>query len=316
MKRTMTSAGPGAEATDSAAPATAIEFSDVRKGFGKNPVLQGLDLQISQGEVFALLGANGAGKTTSINILTTLIRPDSGTVLVGGIDVADEPNEAKRRFAVTGQSAAVDEYLSTRENLILLARLSGLSRREAKVRASRLAERLSLTSFIDTRVAALSGGMRRRLDLALSLVVQVDVLILDEPTTGLDTRSRRELWDEVKELAKGGTTVFLTTQYLEEADALADRIGLLDRGRLAGLGTPTELKAKVGQGMVAVHDNRGTTVSQLPTTGTVRDISSVLATIEPEFAEFSVSLRHPSLDDVFLSLTAPGPSAEPSQTGE
>lgn len=316
MKRTMTSTGSDPEAMDSSTPTTAIEFSGVRKSFGKNPVLQGLDLSVSKGEVFALLGPNGAGKTTSINILTTLIRPDSGSVLVSGIDVAIDPNEAKRRFAVTGQSAAVDEYLSTRENLILLARLSGLSHRESKVRATQLAERLSLTSFIDTRVAALSGGMRRRLDLALSLVVQVDVLILDEPTTGLDTRSRRELWDEVKELAQGGTTVFLTTQYLEEADALADRIGLLDRGRLAGLGTPAELKAKVGQGMVAVHDDRGTTISQVPTTGTVRDISSVLATVEPEFAEASVSLRHPSLDDVFLSLTAPTTSVEQPQTGE
>lgn len=282
----------------------AIEFAEVSASFGKKTILERLDLTVEKGEVFALLGANGAGKTTTINILTTLIRPDSGKVRVCGVDVLADPDAAQRRFAVTGQSAAVDHRLSTAENLMLLARLSGLSRREAKDRCAQLAERLSLGSFMDARVAALSGGMRRRLDLALSLVVPVDVLILDEPTTGLDTRSRRELWDEVATLAAGGTTVFLTTQYLEEADALADRIGLLHDGRLAGLGTPSQLKARVGEDTVAIHDGEGTTLAEASTDGTVRGISSVLTSFDPEFAEATVTLRRPSLDDVFLSFTS------------
>lgn len=282
----------------------AIEFTGVSAGFGRKPVLRGLDLMVGKGEVFALLGANGAGKTTTINILTTLLRPDSGRVRVSGVDVLECPDEARRCFAVTGQSAAVDHCLSTAENLMLLARLSGLSRREAKARTVQLAERLSLGSFMDARVGTLSGGMRRRLDLALSLVVPVDVLILDEPTTGLDTRSRRELWAEVSQLSSEGTTVFLTTQYLEEADALADRIGLLHDGRLAGLGTPHELKARVGEDTVAVRDRDGNALAEVPTDGTVRGISAVLGSLDPDYAEAAVTLHRPSLDDVFLSFTS------------
>lgn len=284
----------------------AIAFAGVSRAFGRKTVLDGLDLQVDRGEVFALLGANGAGKTTCINILTTLLRADAGTVRVMGVDVHADPAEAKRRFAVTGQSAAVDAYLTAAENLVLLGRLSGLGRREAKARSEALAERLSLTGFMKSRVGTLSGGMRRRLDLALSLVVPVEVLILDEPTTGLDTRSRQELWNEVDELARGGTTVFLTTQYLDEADALADRIGLLDHGRLAGLGTPKELKARVGEDTVAIRAADGSHLTEVPSDGTVRGLASALEPWVDESPEASMSLHSPSLDDVFLTFTSAG----------
>lgn len=282
----------------------AIAFSGVRKAFGSKTVLEGFDLQVNRGEVFALLGANGAGKTTCISILTTLTRADAGSVRVMGVDVRTDPGQAKRRFAVTGQSAAVDAHLSARENLVLLGRLSGLGRREAKARSEALAHRLSLSTFMSTRVGALSGGMRRRLDLALSLVVPVEVLILDEPTTGLDTRSRKELWAEIEQLARGGTTVFLTTQYLEEADALANRIGLLDRGRLAGLGTPEALKGRVGEDTVAIRGTDGSQLTEIASDGTVGGIASALAPWVPQAPEASVTLRSPSLDDVFLAFTS------------
>lgn len=276
------------------------------KRFGTKTVLDRLDFHVHRGEVFALLGSNGAGKTTCINILTTLVRPDAGSVRVMDVDVRQSPAEAKRRFAVTGQSAAVDAHLSTEENLILLGRLSGLSRSAAKARSRDLAEKLSLTTFMSTRVAALSGGMRRRLDLALSLVVPVEVLILDEPTTGLDTRSRQELWTEVSELSRGGATVFLTTQYLDEADALADRIGLLDSGRMAGLGTPAELKARIGEDTVSIRGTDGTQLDEIATDGTVSGLAAALEPWTSRSPRASVSLHSPSLDDVFLAFTSAG----------
>ena len=294
---------PSSQPGDRAEP-PAIVFTGVSKAFGSKTVLEGFNLQVNRGEVFALLGANGAGKTTCISILTTLRRADAGSVQVMGVDVNTDPAEAKRRFAVTGQSAAVDAHLSAEENLVLLGRLSGLGRREAKARSEDLSHRLSLSTFMSTRVGALSGGMRRRLDLALSLVVPVEVLILDEPTTGLDTRSRKELWGEIEQLARGGTTVFLTTQYLEEADALADRIGLLDRGRLAGLGTPRALKARVGEDTVAIRGADGSHLTEIPSDGTVGGIASALAPWVRQAPEASVSLRSPSLDDVFLAFTS------------
>ena len=289
--------------TDDVRP-PAVSFTQVSKRFGAKTVLDRLDFQVHRGEVFALLGSNGAGKTTCINILTTLVRPDAGSVRVMDVDVRQSPAEAKRRFAVTGQSAAVDAHLSTEENLILLGRLSGLSRSAAKARSRDLAEKLSLTTFMSTRVAALSGGMRRRLDLALSLVVPVEVLILDEPTTGLDTRSRQELWNEVSELSRGGATVFLTTQYLDEADALADRIGLLDSGRMAGLGTPAELKARIGEDTVSIRGTDGTQLDEIATDGTVSGLASALEPWTSRSPRASVSLHSPSLDDVFLAFTS------------
>ena len=289
--------------TDDVRP-PAVSFTQVSKRFGAKTVLDRLDFQVHRGEVFALLGSNGAGKTTCINILTTLVRPDAGSVRVMDVDVRQSPAEAKRRFAVTGQSAAVDAHLSTEENLILLGRLSGLSRSAAKARSRDLAEKLSLTTFMSTRVAALSGGMRRRLDLALSLVVPVEVLILDEPTTGLDTRSRQELWNEVSELSRGGATVFLTTQYLDEADALADRIWLLDSGRMAGLGTPAELKARIGEDTVSIRGSDGTQLDEIPTDGTVHGLASAIEPWVGRPSRASVSLHSPSLDDVFLAFTS------------
>ena len=291
--------------TDDVRP-PAVSFTQVSKRFGAKTVLDRLDFQVHRGEVFALLGSNGAGKTTCINILTTLVRPDAGSVRVMDVDVRQSPAEAKRRFAVTGQSAAVDAHLSTEENLILLGRLSGLSRSAAKARSRDLAEKLSLTTFMSTRVAALSGGMRRRLDLALSLVVPVEVLILDEPTTGLDTRSRQELWNEVSELSRGGATVFLTTQHLDEADALADRIGLLDSGRMAGLGTPAELKARIGEDTVSIRGTDGTQLDEIATDGTVSGLASALEPWTSRSPRASVSLHSPSLDDVFLAFTSAG----------
>ena len=291
--------------TDDVRP-PAVSFTQVSKRFGAKTVLDRLDFQVHRGEVFALLGSNGAGKTTCINILTTLVRPDAGSVRVMDVDVRQSPAEAKRRFAVTGQSAAVDAHLSTEENLILLGRLSGLSRSAAKARSRELAEKLSLTAFMSARVAALSGGMRRRLDLALSLVVPVEVLILDEPTTGLDTRSRQELWNEVSELSRGGATVFLTTQYLDEADALADRIGLLDSGRMAGLGTPAELKARIGEDTVSIRGTDGTQLDEIATDGTVSGLASALEPWTSRSPRASVSLHSPSLDDVFLAFTSAG----------
>ncbi len=301
--RSQTSRHARAPSADEAQHA-AIAFTGVSKAFGAKTVLDGLDLQVDRGEVFALLGANGAGKTTCINVLTTLLRADAGTVRVMDVDVHADPAEAKRLFTVTGQSAAVDAHLTAAENLVLLGRLSGLGRREAKERSETLADRLSLASFMRTRVGTLSGGMRRRLDLALSLVVPVEVLILDEPTTGLDTRSRQQLWNEVDELARGGATVFLTTQYLDEADALADRIGLLDHGRLAGLGTPKELKARVGEDTVAIRAADGSHLADSPSDGTVRGLASALEPWVEESPEASVSLHSPSLDDVFLTFTS------------
>ena len=291
--------------TDDVRP-PAVSFTQVSKRFGAKTVLDRLDFQVHRGEVFALLGSNGAGKTTCINILTTLVRPDAGSVRVMDVDVRQSPAEAKRRFAVTGQSAAVDAHLSTEENLILLGRLSGLSRSAAKARSRDLAEKLSLTTFMSTRVAELSGGMRRRLDLALSLVVPVEVLILDEPTTGLDTRSRQELWNEVSELSRGGATVFLTTQHLDEADALADRIGLLDSGRMAGLGTPAELKARIGEDTVSIRGTDGTQLDEIATDGTVSGLASALEPWTSRSPRASVSLHSPSLDDVFLAFTSAG----------
>jgi ABC-2 type transport system ATP-binding protein len=285
----------------------AIEARGLRKHFGRTEVLTGLDLAVPAGAVFALLGPNGAGKTTTINILTTLVRPDSGSAGVAGHDVVAQPDEVKRRISLTGQSAAVDEVLSGTENLTMMGRLSGLPRREARARAAELLERFELTDAAGRRVGTYSGGMRRRLDLALSLIVPVGVLFLDEPTTGLDTRSRQEMWRVIRSLADDGTTVFLTTQYLEEADRLADRIAVLDRGRIAAEGTATELKARIGGDVVELRDADGVLLAELPTDGTVHGLRAAIDELDRTPAATApgvvVSIRRPSLDDVFLAIT-------------
>jgi ABC-2 type transport system ATP-binding protein len=290
----------------------AVDVSGLSKAFGRQRVLDGLDLVVERGEVFALLGPNGAGKTTTINILTTLVRPDAGAVSVCGIDVARSPEQVKQRISLTGQSAAVDDVLTGTENLVMLGRLSGLSPRAARTRAADLLARFDLTRAAGKRVGTYSGGMRRRLDLALSFVVTPEVLFLDEPTTGLDTRSRRELWDVIRSLAAAGTTVFLTTQYLEEADQLADRIAVLDGGRVVATGTPAELKARVGGDAVELHDAHGDLLREVPTDGTVTGLRRALDVLDESGAEGTVTLRRPTLDDVFLALTTPDGRGERS----
>lgn len=283
--------------------APAIEVRGLRKAFGSQTVIDGLDLSVDRGEIFALLGPNGAGKTTTINILTTLTAPDAGSATVSGFDVASAPMQVRRRISLTGQAAAVDDALSGIENVVMFARLAGLSGSASRRRAKELLESFGLTDAATRRVATYSGGMRRRLDLALSFVITPEVLFLDEPTTGLDTRSRRDLWDIIRALASAGTTVFLTTQYLEEADQLADRIAVLHDGRVAALGTAAELKSRVGGDTVELHDEHGDLVHEIPTDGTVTGLRRALDDLDRQGVDGAISLRRPTLDDVFLAVT-------------
>jgi ABC-2 type transport system ATP-binding protein len=285
-----------------------IAIHSVSKSFGKTTVLRSLDLTVERGTVFALLGPNGAGKTTVINILSTLVTPDAGTATVAGFDVVREREAVKRNISLTGQSAAVDEVLTGEENLRMMGRLSGLSPAAAAQRATELLARFELTESARKRVKTYSGGMRRRLDLGISLLLTPPVVFLDEPTTGLDTRSRQELWDVIRSLAAGGTTVLLTTQYLEEADQLADRIAVLEHGVIVAEGTPAELKARVGDEYVEVQNQDGETVRAIPTDGTVAGLRRALESVD---GSGSVTLRRPSLDDVFLAVTgSPRPITE------
>lgn len=281
----------------------AIEARGLRKQFGAHTVLEDIDLRVEPGEIFALLGPNGSGKTTMINVLTTLIRADGGTATIAGHDVARFPEEVQRRISLTGQAAAVDEALTATENLVMFARLSGLSRRAARRRAEELLADFSLGYAATRRVGTFSGGMRRRLDLALSFVVSPEVLFLDEPTTGLDPRSRRDLWEFIRTFAARGTTVFLTTQYLEEADQLADRIAVLHKGRIAALGTAKQLKSRIGTETVELLGPDGDLLHEVPTDGTAAGLRGALDTLEAGGAEGVVSIRRPTLDDVFISLT-------------
>ncbi|MGB3374147.1 MAG: ATP-binding cassette domain-containing protein [Microbacterium sp.] len=281
----------------------AIDVRGLRKSFGSQVVLDGLDLTVRRGEVFALLGPNGAGKTTAINILTTLVRADAGTATIAGIDVSAQPMQVRRRISLTGQAAAVDDALSATENVVMFARLAGLGTAAARRSATDLLARFGLTDAASRRVSTFSGGMRRRLDLALSFVVTPEVLFLDEPTTGLDTRSRRDLWDIIRALAAAGTTVFLTTQYLEEADQLADRIGVLHGGRIVALGTAEELKARVGGDTVEIRGQQGELLVALSTDGTVSGLRRALDLLDEQGVDGVVTLQRPTLDDVFLALT-------------
>ena len=293
-----------------------IEIAGLRKTYGGHAVLDDLDLEVRHGEIFALLGANGAGKTTTISILTTLIHADGGSARVAGHDVAAAPDEVKRRISLTGQSAAVDDMLTAAENLTMFARLAGLSPRASRRRAAELLTRFDLGEAADRRVGTFSGGMRRRLDLALSLVVAPQVLFLDEPTTGLDTRSRRMLWQLIRSLASAGTTIFLTTQYLEEADQLADRIAVLEAGRVVALGTPTQLKARIGGTTVQLVDADGEVVGALPTDGSVPGIRAALDELDessPALESATVNLHRPTLDDVFLALTGDRTASAPAR---
>jgi ABC-2 type transport system ATP-binding protein len=221
-----------------------VKATGIRKAFGGRRVLDGIDLAVEAGAILALLGPNGAGKTTLVRILATLTRPDAGTATVNGRDLSTDPQGVRRSISLTGQYAAVDDFLTGRENLVMMARLLHLPRRTARRRADDLLESFGLADAADKRVKAYSGGMRRRLDLAVSMVVPPPLLFLDEPTTGLDPRSRQQLWGVVKGLAGEGVTVLLTTQYLEEADRLADTVAVLHHGRIVAQGTPAELKSR------------------------------------------------------------------------
>ena len=303
----------------------AIEASGLVKSFGDVRAVNGVDLAVRSGSVYGVLGPNGAGKTTTIRVLATLLRADEGSASVMGHDVATEGDAVRRLVSLTGQMASVDEDLTGRENLILLGRLLGLQRADAKARASELLEAFGLEEAAARLVKHYSGGMRRRLDIAASLVVTPELLFLDEPTTGLDPRSRNQVWDIVRALAAGGTTILLCTQYLDEADQLADGIAVIDHGRVIAEGTPSQLKSSVGSGALHV---RLLDPEQRPEAERLlaNDLGSVH--LEPDPASLSVqcadpdrgaeavarlaragvrvgsfSLGQPSLDEVFLALT-------------
>lgn len=283
----------------------AIEISGLYKSFSSQTVLNGVDLVVPKGTVYALLGPNGAGKTTLIRILSTLTTPDAGTVRVAGYEVTAQTNEVKRSISLTGQFTAVDEVLSGEENLVMMGRLSGLTSKMARLRAAELLEQFDLTDAARKRVKTYSGGMRRRLDLAISLIVNRPVLFLDEPTTGLDTLSRRVLWSSITELARQGHTIFLTTQYLEEADQLADTIAVLKDGRIVATGTAEQLKAQVRSDRVELRDTDDQLLSRVPTDGTIRDLLGILNDLQTQVpADVRVSIQRPTMDEVFISLTS------------
>jgi ABC-2 type transport system ATP-binding protein len=303
----------------------AIETTGLRKQFGKTPAVDGIDLSVQRGTVYGLLGPNGAGKTTTIRMLTTLIKPDAGTARVLGHDVVREPEQVRAKVGMTGQFASVDEDLTGTENLVLFARLLGFSWRAARERARELLDGFELTEAAGRQVRTFSGGMRRRLDIAASLIVTSELLFLDEPTTGLDPRSRNQVWDIVRAIAAEGTTVLLTTQYLDEADRLASRLAVIDHGRLIAEGTSRELKQSVGgralhlkladpSQRAAAEDiirrvlgevHPGNDEHELAARVTHDDlVPQALAQLAAgSIAVSEFALAQPSLDDVFLALT-------------
>jgi ABC-2 type transport system ATP-binding protein len=300
----------------------AIEAKGLHKAFGEQVVLDGVDLSVAEGTIFALLGPNGAGKTVTVRILSTLIASDGGTTEVAGHDVAREPDAVRARIGVTGQFSAVDDLLTGRENLMLMADLGHLGRAEGRRRADELLRRFDLVEAARKTPAVYSGGMRRRLDLAMTLMGDPRIVFLDEPTTGLDPRSRRTMWRIIRELVAGGVTVFMTTQYLEEADELADRIAILDRGKVVADGIPDDLKRRIPGGHVRLRfanarelesavlalgevprDDEALTL-RVPTDGGVHSLKTILdRLIDASIPVEGLSMHTPDLDDVFFALT-------------
>jgi ABC-2 type transport system ATP-binding protein len=300
----------------------AIRATGLRKSFGDTLVLDGIDLDVPEGTIFSLLGPNGAGKTTTVHILSTLIGADGGEVRVAGHDVAGDPDAVRAVIGVTGQLTAVDNLLTGEENLLLMADLRHLGRPEGRRRTAELLERFDLAEVARKPAATYSGGMKRRLDLSMGLIGDPRIIFLDEPTTGLDPRSRRTMWQIIRDLVAGGVTIFLTTQYLEEADELADRIALLDNGRLVAEGTPDELKRRIPGGHIrlqfaypdgletaartlgeAVRDDEALTL-QVPSDGSVKSLRALLDRLDHQSIEVeTLSIHTPDLDDVFLTLT-------------
>ena len=317
-------------------PALAIEARGLVKVFGDNRAVDGVDLSIPSGCIYALLGPNGAGKTTIINMLTTLLRPDGGNAKVFGHDVVHETQVVRQLISLTGQSAAVDERLSATENLTIFALLLGLSRSEARKRAAELLEEFGLADAAKRTLDKFSGGMRRRLDLASSLIVQAPLIFLDEPTSGLDPRTRIQMWESIRRLVSSGSTILLTTQYLDEADQLADRIAVIDHGRVVAEGTPRELKAAVGKATLHLElaDSKDT-AEAIRTTQTVLNVKAstpepglvtapmadpdrvtdlLVALREAKIHLSTVSVQEPTLDEVFLALTGDGKQVEKGAT--
>jgi len=308
---------------------SAIAASGLRKAYGDKIVLDGIDLDVPAGTVFSLLGPNGAGKTTTVNILTTLMKADGGTVRVAGHDVAAETRAVRAAIGVTGQFAAVDELLTGQENLRLMADLKRLDSGAGRRVTTDLLERFDLAESAQKLAATYSGGMRRKLDLAMTLVGNPKIIFLDEPTTGLDPRSRRTMWDIIRELVADGVTIFLTTQYLEEADRLADRIAVLDRGHLVAQGTPSDLKRQVPGSHVrfrftdvleldaaarvlagATRDDEDLTL-RVPSDGGVKSLRALLGQLdEHSITTEEFSVHTPDLDDVFLALTGHASTGE------
>lgn len=303
---------------------TAILADNIHKSYSKVHALEGVSFQVERGTIVGLLGPNGAGKTTLINILTTLLKSDSGKAFIAGIDVAQKPALVRTKIGLAGQFAAVDENLTGRENLNLVGTLYHISRKEVREKAQKLLEEFSLIDAADRQVKTYSGGMRRRLDIASSLIGEPEILFLDEPTTGLDPKSRTELWETIKQLALKGTTVLLTTQYLEEADYLADKVIIIDQGKVVTQGMPKELKTKIGGGVIEIHVadknslpllsgvlqefnpniNFNLGLVYIPIKEGVKILPEIIRKIDVANIEISdIELRKPTLDEVFLNLT-------------
>ena len=314
--------------TTMTATQTAVSVTGLRKSFGDKVVLDDIDLTVAEGTIFALLGPNGAGKTTMVHILSTLIGADGGEMSVAGHDLAAEPDAVRAAIGLTGQFSAVDNLLTGQENLILMADLHHLGRAEGRRRAAGLLDRFGLADAAKKPAATYSGGMRRRLDLAMTLIGDPRLIFLDEPTTGLDPRARRDVWQIIRGLAAGGVTIFLTTQYLDEADHLADRIAVLDHGRIVADGSPEQLKSRIPGGHIqlqfadprdlesaaealgsASRDDEALTV-QVPSDGSLQSLRAMLDRLDYAGIEVgSLSIHTPDLDDVFFALTG-HPSTE------